>query len=816
MAPRLRAEEWRLHPTYCGELHRMIDTPERLYILSYNQRWERDGDANLADNLQLSLSLFACDHDSKEMVWLNSANKLSSSIVVCAEYDKRSRGLLIAYANGDLDILYDDGRVKNIPGLKLAGSEYQKHVNAIEFDATEEKAYLATDFGFLLLNMKSGEIETTVNLGRRVESIAPLGDRLLLGLDNSLWIGSKSSRHLEDFRTLNDFDALKRVIAIAPGRALVWSGDGWQGRITSLEVLGEGISQRVLTESYICGMERSERSILVSAWFFLHNINEDLSLTYIPKREEEAGGVMTSWNVRDFFVNHGIKGLSAMRYGADEKWSVTEAAIHPNAANCYKVTSMVYTPEYGMLLRNHGIDFNFNSLAAKNPDMLSGYDGLQWRPLNCSYLTNLEDVLHFYNPSGIAIDPQNRNHIYSGSTFDGLMRLDLEHPENSFRIGRQGDDAAGKNGFVAVHKDFSFSSLSSFTTPAFDSRGNMFAAWYDYDAQKAGRDNLELLLWTPEDRKAITSAANYRPMERIAIKGVMGSIRQRLSILKCARYKDWLLYSNSLSKDGKLLFIDTKQTAAQSDDDDIYEIPFIGISDTDGNHDFFYAPRFFYEEPTSEKIWVGTESGVFNFSIKNFIEGEFTVTRPKVARNDGTQLADYLLNGVSVNAMEQDSEGRKWFATSGAGIVVTTADGMEIIRSYTTDNSALPNNTVYSLCYNPKNGSMMISTDSGLAELFLPSSAAKESGENSLKAYPNPVRADFYGFVKIEGVPDGGLVKVLNSAGQLVKELGYTSSGEIEWNLSDLYGHRVRAGIYHILSIDERGEAKRTKILVID
>ncbi len=73
-----------------------------------------------------------------------------------------------------------------------------------------------------------------------------------------------------------------------------------------------------------------------------------------------------------------------------------------------------------------------------------------------------------------------------------------------------------------------------------------------------------------------------------------------------------------------------------------------------------------YEDMQTGLLWVGSDVGLFTINPRKFLSDNGKVNRIKVARNDGTNLADYLLNGVGVNDITSDSQGRKWFATMGA------------------------------------------------------------------------------------------------------------------------------------------------------
>ena len=193
------------------------------------------------------------------------------------------------------------------------------------------------------------------------------------------------------------------------------------------------------------------------------------------------------------------------------------------------------------------------------------------------------------------------------------------------------------------------------------------------------------------------------------------------------------------------------------------------------------------------------------------------VRRIKVPRNDGTNLADYLLHGVTVNSIMADSKGRKWFGTNGAGLVCTSSDGREILRTYTASNSKLPSDYVYAVCENMANGSFMISTDKGLCELYM--SGPAESGGSSVRAYPNPVHPDYYGYVTVDGLPDGAMVKIVDVAGNVIKECGSADAGEARWDITDMRLRRVPGGVYFIIATngpDSDSYAKVSKVLVVD
>ena len=76
---------------------------------------------------------------------------------------------------------------------------------------------------------------------------------------------------------------------------------------------------------------------------------------------------------------------------------------------------------------------------------------------------------------------------------------------------------------------------------------------------------------------------------------------------------------------------------------------------------------------------------------------------------------------------------------------------------------------------------------------------------------------DYYGWVTIDGMPDNSLVKVVDSEGNIVRELGRAEGGTVQWDVLNLYGKRARTGVYYILTdSQDTKESYMTKILIMN
>lgn len=802
------ADSWRLHPTYGYFLKRIIDTPKYTYLLCGNQPYI----SFAADYASVTNSLFKYDKGEKETEWLNISTKLSAPVIVASEYNFEKGYLMVCYDNGDIDLLYDNGNVVNVPGLKVADASYSKIINSVTMVPGSDEVYLSTDFGYLTVNDKKGEVGTSRILDRAVTAAVKFDNQIFFGTADGLYYGTERASDFEKVPEVSDVHRLW----ISGDRLYVWYGSGWDQKVDFLMKGHIARGPINLVGTFIMGIEPHKDGFLIDG---------DNGIWICDSK-----GEMQSYHKPNSLLGHAVNGLDLNRLFIDDRlagvkggiinknsgeWTLNGEVILPNAANSYKSPNMAYSDTYGMLVRNHGIDYNFTSIVSNPPDLISGLKNGIWTPYSVySRAKDKFDVFKMYNPTGLAIDPMDKDMVYCGSILNGILRLNLADPAKSLRLGLKTDAAAGKNGFIGVTDPPSTSSISDYTpfsAPAFDASGYMWVAFNNLNEKL-----MELWYWSPEDRKATTSASNYRPMKKLDLKGMRGANTINVLPLKYSSNRNIIAISGGVKS---FALIDHKGTIDNTADDKIYLFS-ENISDRDGNKVELGYYKALYEDPSTGNLWVGTDEGVFYFNPRQVIDSnEVKVTRVKVARDDGTSLADYLLDGANINMITADGQGRKWFATKGGGITCTSASGAEVLKVYTSDDTLLPSDYVYGLAYNPANNSMMISTDSGLAELFLSGTSADAEGEDAV-VYPNPVRPDYYGYVTIEGLEDGALVKITDSGGNLIKELGFADGGTIQWDVTNLNNKRVRSGVYYVLAsggLDSSGGfSAAAKILVVN
>ena len=195
---------------------------------------------------------------------------------------------------------------------------------------------------------------------------------------------------------------------------------------------------------------------------------------------------------------------------------------------------------------------------------------------------------------------------------------------------------------------------------------------------------------------------------------------------------------------------------------------------------------------------------------------DFQYEQVKIPRDDGSGLADYLLNGVSVSCIAVDGANRKWIGTNGSGLYLVSADGTQMIHHFMASDSPLLSDNIMSLAVHPASGLVMIATENGLCSYLSDATeGAAELDADNITAFPNPVSPDYTGPIVVRGLPADSEVKILSASGQLIWS-GTSAGGTFTWNGCTRQGRRVSSGVYHVVASDAAGhKAVATRIVVI-
>ena len=212
------------------------------------------------------------------------------------------------------------------------------------------------------------------------------------------------------------------------------------------------------------------------------------------------------------------------------------------------------------------------------------------------------------------------------------------------------------------------------------------------------------------------------------------------------------------------------------------------------------------KEDLSGNIWIATNKGPFYIKKDEVGQENATLYQEKVPRNDGTDLADYLLTGIPINTIAIDGAGRKWFGSTGNGVFLVSEDNTTQLQHFTTESSCLLSNNVQYISIDNQTGEVFFLTDKGLCSFISDATEPNdEMTKDNVWAYPNPVEPGYTGPITITGLTLDADVKILSANGALIHQ-GRSNGGTYTWDGCDQQGRRVASGIYMVATATSSGE----------
>ena len=146
--------------------------------------------------------LFSITKEDEAIDTYTKIDGLSENEINDIQYSKEYKSLIIVYTNSNIDILESNGDIYNIPDLYQKNLSVDKTVNQITID--KEYAYLATNFGIVVVNIKKKEIANTYIIGPDATKVPVYGiaidDKHIYALSNDyIFKAQKEGVNLLDF-----------------------------------------------------------------------------------------------------------------------------------------------------------------------------------------------------------------------------------------------------------------------------------------------------------------------------------------------------------------------------------------------------------------------------------------------------------------------------------------------------------------------------------------------------------------------------------------------------------------------------------------
>lgn len=725
--------EWRTHFTY-HNARSVAVADDRIYCASDN-------------------GLFYQDRADGSLGILTKLNGLSSNSIIEIGWHQSLRTLVILYANGNIDLLESNGRVRTIADIRLAPFPAKQMYRLTLWQNT---AYISTSFGLVVADLLRREVrETYSSIGPggsqlAVYAAAVVGDSLMLATPQGVMLASNAPGVVrEDFnnwRTLNLPTLFRPLIrhvtaagsngyfAVRGDSVYEYSQGRWRGLVP-------GARQNHL------GLSGGER---------LHILLENNIWQYVPATRET---ILLRGN-RVVLPQAAIRLSDGTVWAADRQTGLVRVRTDNNAS---------FFPQGPLDQRTFRIYHHEGRIIA----LSGGYDAS----------TNPED-----NDGGIFVWQEGAWVNYSARpNFTGAVPLPfpMEDPVALAANGSTLFIGSYQQGLITW--DTRTNAFNSFSGPPLSSAGNnqVRVAGLAVDAQG--------VLW-------LTNPGSAPGVPKLLRRTLQGSwsampydIGTPLDLLIDSRNNKWVRLAGSSG-----VFVFRDETRSRQ------------LTSAGGNGNLRSNDVLSMAVDLDGVVLIGTSQGITQFFPSANLFGTGLIDGPALRDNSGA----VVLLGERINAIAVDGANRKWIGTDNGLWLFDPREGT-ITANFNSRNSPLPTDRIRALCLHPVTGELFISTDGGLLSYRTGATAAAES-HGDVTIFPNPVRPDFEGLVTISGLARNATVKITDVSGKLFYETR-AYGGTATWNRRTYTGEEAKTGVYLVFSASEDGQSNFVgKIAVIE
>ena len=714
-------------------------------------------------------ALYSYNTSDEELRVYDKINTLSDIDITHIEYCKDIKALVVVYSNANIDILFDDEEVYNITDFKNKPLP-DKRINGVDIQGTT--AYLSTVFGIVELDLEEYEFTNTYTTGLNTYCTYLFNGTLFCGTETGMYSCATDKNLLDKNNWVKKNNYFTKAICELDGMLYCYLDEyGIYSYNASNNILKDVVYNH--GEKYN-SMYSNGKEIIASAKKKTTIITSPTDVTVY--KNSNSNFILKDGN--HFWDCKGYNGIVKC-IAKDGEIIVNSTSVTPDSPIRNYCEYMKFASDDKLLVAGGNLNY-FDITFYDGTLMEYDYSGNRWNNLPEDTIKQATGI-PYLNLCAIDEDPADPGHYFAGSFGYGLYEF--------------------RNGKFVKHYSTHNSPLESviptntrfvrIPSVKFDKEGNLWCI-------NTGTKNIVKVLKSD----GTWCELYYKPIEKLAtmVEPVMDS-------------RGWL-WLKSLQGEAGIFCAKMNGTPLDSSDDESKAWLNKFVNQDGISYDIYQV--FALAEDREGQMWVGTNTGLFVIDNPKTFFNNGVFKQIKVPRNDGTGLADYLLSGTYIKSIQVDGANRKWIGTNDDGIYLISADGLETIHHFTTDNSPLPSNNIVSIAINDRSGEVFIGTDKGIASYMSDATRPEEKlDENNIYAYPNPVKADYSGNIAIVGLTHDCNVKIVDTAGYLINE-GTSNGGQYTWNGRNARGEKVASGVYYVLTYDSNGnEGVATKIVVI-
>ena len=738
-------KQWKLHYSYLMP-DELVYAQQRIYALS-------------------SGALFSVDTESEELQYWNKSTGLTGTTIRHIAYDESTKQLIIGYIDGRVDLLDNEGGVRQLPDLSIKANSVAVTINSISIG--QKRAYLAMPFGIVALNTRKAEVEATYYIGAEasavdVQYVIEHGDSVFAFTTDAVYSASVEDdlvnyvywnyKLLPSGKLQQAFLHRNELYTLQHDTLYRRSGNTWK------QVTPEPIQWAHASNGKLMVGHAEGGTWCINENNQLEKINDNYSpLDAIYRNGEYWLGITAVGLVR--LSPEGSQHFEPVGPMSNFGYSITSAHDH-----MYIVPGGRWASQFNRFI------------------FLSISNGMNWRGRTGWEISSKTGAVNF-DAVSVAVDPRDKDHYflatYGAGVFEFLNSGEIIHYDQYNSSIRPVNNEVPPHYFTRTDGAL------------MDEQGNFWvlnstSIGYPLHLRTSSGQWIGIPLY--DQGKAM----------------ILDTPGQMIADNRKSQRK-WFI--NQRVSPGVYLFDDNGTPSVTSDDRCIKRSSFTDQNGTTLTPDYIYC----IEQDHSNRLWIGTATGVIIIPANVDFFTSDACRRIIIPRNDGTGLGDYLLGNERINCMAVDGGNRMWIGTANSGLYLIEDDTITVAH-FTETNSLLPSNSIQSIAIMETSGEVYVGTDNGIASYRSDASEPKNDLSQAY-AFPNPVRPNYGGAISIAGLMENTVVNIIDAGGNLVcKTRSHGGLAVWDGNLPD--GRRATPGIYTALC-NANGGHTVVKILVV-
>lgn len=827
---------WTYHTTFDNQPRKIIDTPDATYFFVHQHYYNTGIDVYKVP----AGGLFYYDKSNPDagIVDMQRVADLSGAHIHLAEYNPAGKYLLVAYSDGDIDIVDANQKVANISTVKGHRYPRMSQITSVTFDKEGSDTWVTTQAGFVHIDGASGRLAHLAIWGKKVNAACRLGNRYVAAVDGVLNVASATDNpaQLDSYKSVAGTSAIAALMPLTDDiiAYITTNGDvkyvkfNGMGASAPVNLISDN-SIRQTTASTIA-VNAVDHTVQRTAHGWMIN-GSTASWQILPPAEGASAPTTTkinhtdnktlyaaSWNFKDFWF-YVDRGSFVKRSLADNaSWNPSSAPMRPAAPMACITAQFDYSPNHGFVASNGASKWATWNNSRLEPALISTYRNGRWENKAPAYATpyiidsNASLANTFYSsvrqrfpvsdPDGFAIDPLYPDWLHIGSLNDGFAAVNLADPRMNPIMHT--DSQNPLCGFTAI-KDLPNQTKQQTGTHimGFDADNNLWMFRSNFKGSNPG--DIYLWVWTPEDRKEALTTGDYTKADNwIKIQYPLGApsswtmdypFKYGVACKHPANKNKLLLY---LIPGQPLIVYDHKGTLNDTSDDEIKLISEF-YSDRSGHRTDKYFTYDLKEDPITGRILMFDFNFAITFDINDPVDSDGGIQYRSLTGDELSTDSRASLDTHNGSRFDFDEYGRIWVSQGMSGVSCISADRKKVVYRWSYGNSPLPSGFVYSCGWNPDTKSVFLSTDCGLVEVQ-PELLADIDVANTEVPFATPaiVTSDYTGTVALYNLPRSAGVRVVDASGKQVRTLHTSADGTSSWDLLSDQGKRVAPGRYLI------------------